>query len=249
MSPAVPTPSGIKASISDGILPEDMVELARWKTILLSGVFSSFDGGTINNPLTIAATPGASQSSLLVNGQLFTGGTSTTTKPLVLIEPSGVASNTWSTSGTMLGINAPSGFVGNMLSMAINGAQNLQVDFNGSITGVYNFSASGSIQCGGVLVSFASSIASNGFKVLPSGAYSWSRSSAWYDTPDISLARNAAGVVEVNDGTPGSFAHLESWSVILGKTTTPTSPVAGQIYFDGTHFQGYNGTTWKQLDN
>jgi hypothetical protein len=29
----------------------------------------------------------------------------------------------------------------------------------------------------------------------------------------------------------------------------PSSPAAGDIYFDGTHFKGYNGTAWKQLDN
>jgi hypothetical protein len=40
-------------------------------------------------------------------------------------------------------------------------------------------------------------------------------------------------------------------------TTTPTTPyiissvpqTAGTIYFNGTHFLGYNGSTWKQLDN
>jgi hypothetical protein len=33
------------------------------------------------------------------------------------------------------------------------------------------------------------------------------------------------------------------------KLATPTSPGAGTIYFDGTHFQGWNGSAWKQLDN
>lgn len=37
-------------------------------------------------------------------------------------------------------------------------------------------------------------------------------------------------------------------SVILTNTSTPAT-VAGTIYFDGTHFQGWNGTAWKQLDN
>ena len=28
-----------------------------------------------------------------------------------------------------------------------------------------------------------------------------------------------------------------------------TNPLPGMLYFDGTHFQGYNGSTWVQLDN
>lgn len=31
--------------------------------------------------------------------------------------------------------------------------------------------------------------------------------------------------------------------------TAPTSPNAGDIYFNGTNFFGYNGSAWKQLDN
>ncbi len=54
-------------------------------------------------------------------GTWFTGGTSTTTKPQVLIEPTGTTSTAWSTSGTGLGVNAASGFAGNLLDLQING--------------------------------------------------------------------------------------------------------------------------------
>jgi hypothetical protein len=54
-------------------------------------------------------------------GTWFTGGTATTTKPQVLIEPTGTTSTAWSTSGTGLGINAPSGFAGNLLDLQTNG--------------------------------------------------------------------------------------------------------------------------------
>jgi len=37
-------------------------------------------------------------------------------------------------------------------------------------------------------------------------------------------------------------------NVVLNATDTPTNPVAGQIYFDGIHFQGYDGSIWHQLD-
>jgi hypothetical protein len=57
-SPAVPTVAGIKTSLSDGILPEDIVELTRWQVVLLSGL-TSFNGGTITNPLIIKGTGSA----------------------------------------------------------------------------------------------------------------------------------------------------------------------------------------------
>jgi hypothetical protein len=60
-------------------------------------------------------------------GTWFTGGTATTTKPQVLIEPAGATSTAWSTSGTGLGVNASSGFTGNLLDLQVNGSQIFRV--------------------------------------------------------------------------------------------------------------------------
>ena len=38
-------------------------------------------------------------------------------------------------------------------------------------------------------------------------------------------------------------------SIRVREISTPSNPVAGQIYFNGTHFFGYDGSNWKQLDN
>ena len=54
-------------------------------------------------------------------GTWFTGGTATTTKPQVVIEPTGATSTAWSTDGTGLGVNAASGFAGNLLDLQVNG--------------------------------------------------------------------------------------------------------------------------------
>ncbi len=77
--------------------------------VTLSGRFVSSLNGAASAP------PGA------FTGTFFTGGSATTTKPQVLIEPTGTTSTAWSTSGTGLGVNAASGFVGRLLDLQING--------------------------------------------------------------------------------------------------------------------------------
>ena len=62
---------------------------------------------------------------------ITTGGTATTTKPQVLIEPTGTTSTAWSTSGTGLGVNAASGFAGNLLDLQINGTS--EWNFSGTV--------------------------------------------------------------------------------------------------------------------
>jgi hypothetical protein len=68
-----------------------------------------------------------------LTGTWFTGGTATTTKPQVLIEPTGATSTAWSTSGTGLGVNAASGFTGNLLDLQVNGTSNLSVSNSGTV--------------------------------------------------------------------------------------------------------------------
>ncbi len=84
--------------------------------------------GTASFPAnTSASTP-----SMLLSGTGFSGGTSTTTKPTLLIEPTGTTSTGWSTSGTKLGVNAESGFTGNLLDLHINGSSLFKVDNSGT---------------------------------------------------------------------------------------------------------------------
>jgi hypothetical protein len=71
--------------------------------------------------ITLTLNGAASTPPLDITGTWFTGGTATTTKPQVLIEPTGTTSTAWSTSGTGLGVNAASGFAGNLLDLQING--------------------------------------------------------------------------------------------------------------------------------
>lgn len=86
--------------------------------------------GTAN---VFSANAAASTPPLTLTGTWFTGGSATTTKPQLLIEPAGTTSTGWSTSGTGLGINAPSGFTGYLLSGQLNGASRFDVTSSGSI--------------------------------------------------------------------------------------------------------------------
>lgn len=78
-----------------------------------------------NNANTTASTP-----SMLLSGTGYSGGTATTTKPTLLIEPTGTTSTSWSTSGTKLGVNAESGFTGRYLDIQLAGVSkfNIQAD-------------------------------------------------------------------------------------------------------------------------
>lgn len=78
-------------------------------------------GGTMTGALINSTNGAASTPSLLLSGTPFSGGTGTTTKPLVNIETAGATSTGWSTGGTMLGVNAPSGFAGNLADWQVNG--------------------------------------------------------------------------------------------------------------------------------
>lgn len=93
---------------------------------LAAGLVSGASSVNIYNDAATTATatfknPAASTPALLIPKAPFTGGTGTTTLPLVYLN-SGTSPTTLSTSGTMLGANAPSGFAGNLIDLRINGA-------------------------------------------------------------------------------------------------------------------------------
>ncbi|AGH57679.1 hypothetical protein CPKG_00048 [Cyanophage KBS-S-2A] len=84
-----------------------------------AGLTSASIGST--DEINISLAGAASTPPVSFTGSWFTGGTSTTTKPQLLIEPTGTTSTAWSTSGTGLGVNAASGFSGNLADLQLNG--------------------------------------------------------------------------------------------------------------------------------
>ncbi len=73
-----------------------------------------------------------STSAALLNGTWYAAGDATTTKPHLLVETTGATSTGWSASGTGLGVNAASGFAGNLVDFQLNGVSKFKVDKNGN---------------------------------------------------------------------------------------------------------------------
>jgi hypothetical protein len=97
----------------------------------LSGVTTDGTDVTLTGRFISSLNGAASAPPGTFTGTWFTGGTATTTKPQVLIEPTGTTSTAWSTSGTGLGVNAASGFGGRLLDLQLNGTSNFNVDSTG----------------------------------------------------------------------------------------------------------------------
>jgi len=96
-----------------------------------AGLTSASIGST--DEINISLAGAASTPPVSFTGSWFTGGTSTTTKPQLLIEPTGTTSTAWSTDGTGLGVNAASGFAGRLLDLQTNGTSQMVVQGDGKV--------------------------------------------------------------------------------------------------------------------
>lgn len=120
------------------------VVAADLRTIVQGGVNKKADGTipwTWSGLLTAAGTGAASTPGVQLTGAWFSGGSTTTTKPQLLVEASTAVSTGWSASGTGLGVNAASGFAGLLLDLQVNGLSKFSVDSTGAITGGLSFAS------------------------------------------------------------------------------------------------------------
>jgi hypothetical protein len=113
------------------------VDNATGNITLGSRFISSLNGAASAPPATLTGT-------------WFTGGTATTTKPQLLLEPAGTTSTAWSTAGTGLGINATSGFTGQLLDAQVNGTSFFNVSGAGATTGASFIPTGSTIPANGV---------------------------------------------------------------------------------------------------
>jgi hypothetical protein len=173
--------------------------LAGISTLTYDGTTLTTAGRFVNSFTSIASTPAKA-----FTGTWFTGGSATTTKPHLLIEPSGTTSTAWSTSGTGFGVNAASGFAGNLLDLQVAGVNQFSV------------SATAVARCTQIVLS--SSAGGTGTAVsVGSGAYGLylgsGREVAWSDatgtgtgnifagTRDLIIARDAANTLAQRNST------------------------------------------------
>lgn len=179
---------------------------------------SGWDGTTA---LDATVNGAASTPALKFSGTWFTGGTATTTKPQLLLEPSGGTSTNWSTSGTALGVNAPSGFTGNLTDWQINGVRTGGVWQNSgpavAVTGANNFAYGisafgfnvvlfGEVNYGDnplnkQIAAFGVSGGPGAMSVGPSFEFQFRSSTATAGTIDTGMTRDSAGVIAIRRGT------------------------------------------------
>ena len=175
-----------------------------------AGVSSSAIGATGN--ITLSLNGAASTPPLDVTGTWFTGGTSTTTKPQVLIEPTGATSTAWSTSGTGLGVNAASGFVGNLLDLQVNGTRRAAITASGALTlgnDVSIFPNGPAIFLNGGGVNYFAAGASAGLTIRGDiSAYNFTSSNTALGTIDLSLFRDAAYTLAQRNGTNAQTSRV-----------------------------------------
>jgi hypothetical protein len=191
--------------------------------------------GTLRS-LAFSANGAASTPPVSLTGTWFSGGTSTTTKPALLIEPSGTTSTAWSTSGTGLGVNAPSGFAGNLLDLQVNGTSIFSVGSVGNTSSAFAWRIGASSVAWapyGGATAFGAAGGNPAFTVegalgagIPSAALLWWASSATsgaYSLRDVVLARDAAGILAQRNGTNAQTLR------VYGTYTDASNHVRGSL--------------------
>jgi hypothetical protein len=120
---------GLVAGSNNQVIYNSAGALAASPNLLFDGTTLTSTRLIVNSAAAASVIPG------YFTGTWFrSGGTSTTTKPYVLIEQTGTTSTAWSTTGTGLGVNAPSGFTGNIIDLQLNGTSQFKVSSSGVVT-------------------------------------------------------------------------------------------------------------------
>jgi hypothetical protein len=169
-------------------------------TFTYDGTTLTTAGRFVNSYNATASTPAKS-----FTGTWFTGGSATTTKPQVLIEPTGATSTAWSTSGTGLGVNAASGFAGNLLDLQVNGTSHfkLTVGSTGALD-IRGSNESGQINCANtsILGFYGAGFGTQPLRVLTTGGLALGSSG------DTVLIRDAANTLAQRSGTNAQINRL-----------------------------------------
>lgn len=125
------TPSAITGLDATNISTGTIADARLSSNVALENVVNTFTSAQ-----TVSAAGAASTPAVSVTGTIYTGGTSTTTKPKFLVEPSGTTSTGWATAGSLIASNAPSGFSGRLFEGHLNGVLQFAVNSVGHLFSV-----------------------------------------------------------------------------------------------------------------
>ena len=233
-------------------------------TLTTDGTNITLTGRFISSLNGAVSTTGITGVPVAATGTWITsGGTGTTTKPQVLIEPTGTTSTGWSTSGTGLGVNAASGFAGNLLDLQVNGTSVVKAgtDFLNIIggSGLYLGNSAIGIQGGGGylqlngqngIYTFSSAsigITLTALKLASSTVFGFTSGNG-IGTLDIGLSRTAAGVVKVTDGSTGDGTISAQHRLVgTAPATASSTGTAGDIRYDASYiYICIASNTWKR---
>jgi len=186
------------------------------------GAYGSGDSPSFNL-LSLTGNGAASAPVQTMTGTWYTGGTATTTKPALLLEPTGTTSNTWSTLGTGIGVNAATGFAGNLVDLQLGGSSKFKIDKDGAATFPMVGGNGATIVFGGPTVSDCGAfVGQYGFRLQNANSLTWSPAKN-LNTADLTLSKFAAGVLQVGTtgGNSAGSVQLATLSV-LGLNTSAT---------------------------
>lgn len=223
---------------------------------------SSVDGSgnvTIASRLSSTVANASGVSSVLLSGAWFSGGTSTTTKPALLVEPAGTTSTGWPTAGSALGINCPSGFTGWPFLIHQNGSLRAGFDFankrfypyTDGTRGDYYLDRSGSGGDPRLVMSSGAGFEFTGMSYLIAPTYACTGITLPGYIGNNQLSMSAYGIRLVRVGGPGvtsqfieggsrpgadeTGGNFELRAIARGTagTTTPTNPSGVQLNLFG----------------
>jgi hypothetical protein len=212
--------------------PSDNAALAAALALKLDKAGGTMTGALVNSTNGAASTP-----VLSLTGSVFTGGTATSTKPSLLVEPTGATSNNWSTSGTFIGVNAASGFVGNLIDAQVNGSRRLCV----TSTGAFLF---GSSAATGNVLTITTSNGTISAQMVGSADLWWDKGMIvpatgvvrWgFSGSNDAILTGGTGTLTLSQATlvtPASSTTRAGFRIVAG--TAPSSPTNGDIWQDGT---------------
>lgn len=225
---------GVTANATDRIATARSPFAAATDNVYMTPVYlDTYLQTTIKN---FSVAGALSAPAVKITGTIITGGSATTTKPLVLVEPSGTTSTGWSTSGTGIGINAASGFVGNLFDAQVIGVSAFKVSSKGVLTitraaadgfnALLALSDAAAIVSGVTRISLSNSSSSLLLNAYGSGASTGLNSSAAIiaDNPSASLVLSTVGACPINFVTNGNFT-TPVWQIASGGNLSGTGTV------------------------